>query len=63
MSYITWSTKAGSLGTVAENEFFEKSILARDSGGAQVNYRFLSGTLPPGVQIVSTGGNVPDKNL
>ena len=55
MSYITWTTKAGSLGTVAENEFFEKAILAKDSGGAEIYYRFLSGTLPPGVQVVSIG--------
>jgi len=55
VSYITWNTTAGNLGTVSENEYFEKSINAVDSGGADVSYRFLSGTLPPGVQVIRTG--------
>lgn len=55
MSYITWNTTAGNLGTVSENEYFEKYIDAVDSGGATVSYRFLSGTLPPGVQVIRTG--------
>lgn len=55
MSFITWNTTAGNLGTVSENEYFEKYIDATDSGGATVFYRFLSGTLPPGVQVIRTG--------
>lgn len=55
MSFITWNTRAGSLGTVSENEYFEKSLNAVDSSGADVFYTYLSGTLPPGVQVVRTG--------
>ena len=35
MSYITWITAGGNLGTVPENKFYEKGIEATDSGGAQ----------------------------
>ena len=55
MSYITWITKGGNLGTIPENVFYEKGVEAVDSGGATVLYRHLSGTLPPGLQILSTG--------
>jgi hypothetical protein len=55
MSYITWITQGGNLGTIPENVFYEKGVEAVDSGGATVLYRHLSGTLPPGLQILSTG--------
>lgn len=55
MSYITWITKGGNLGTIPENVFYEKGVEAVDSGGATVLYRHLSGTLPPGLQILTTG--------
>lgn len=55
MSFITWTTRAGNLGTVAENEYFEKVLEAADSDGADVFYTFLSGTLPPGVQVTRAG--------
>ena len=55
MSYITWITAGGNLGTVPENKFYEKGIEATDSGGAQVYYRFLSGELPPGLQVLIDG--------
>ena len=55
MSYITWITQGGNLGTIPENVFYEKGVEAVDSGGATVQYRHLSGTLPPGLQILSTG--------
>lgn len=55
MSFITWNTRAGSLGTVSENEYFEKPLNAVDSSGADVFYTYLSGTLPPGVQVTRTG--------
>ena len=55
MSYITWITQGGNLGTIPENVFYEKGVEATDSGGATVLYRHLSGTLPPGLQILTTG--------
>ena len=55
MSYITWITQGGNLGTIPENVFYEKGVEAADSGGATVQYRHLSGTLPPGLQILPTG--------
>jgi hypothetical protein len=55
MSYITWITKGGNLGTIPENVFYEKGVEAVDSGGAEVLYRHLSGTLPPGLQVLTNG--------
>ena len=55
MSYITWTTPAGNLGTVPENEFFEKPLVAIDSDGNTIFYRFLSGQMPPGLQVAIEG--------
>ena len=55
MSYITWITQGGNLGTIPENVFYEKGVEAVDSGGAEVLYRHLSGTLPPGLQVLVNG--------
>jgi len=55
MSYITWITQGGNLGTIPENVFYEKGVEAVDSGGAEVFYRHLSGTLPPGLQVLNNG--------
>ena len=55
MSYITWITQGGNLGTIPENVFYEKGVEATDSGGATVLYRHLSGTLPPGLQVLPNG--------
>lgn len=55
MSKITWQTPAGNLGTIPENDEFLKTLSAVDSSGSTVYYRFLSGTLPPGMQITREG--------
>ena len=55
MSNITWITRGGNLGTIPENVFYEKGVEAVDSGGAEVFYRHLSGTLPPGLQVLNNG--------
>ena len=55
MSFITWQTPKGQLGTVSENTLFEKDIVAVDSSGLVVSYEFLSGQLPTGIQVVKEG--------
>ena len=64
MSYITWQTPAGNLGIIPHSESFEKALVATDSSSSPINYRLLSGVLPPGMQIVPNGAiqGVPNIN-
>jgi hypothetical protein len=55
MSTITWQTPAGNLGTVPENDSFEKTLSAIDSSSNTIFYRLLSGDLPLGMQITADG--------
>lgn len=55
MSYITWITPKGNLGTVPEGEFFEFPLNAIDNAGDPVSYYLLSGKPPVGVQCTLTG--------
>lgn len=55
MSYITWKTAKGTLGTVPENEYLNVQIEASDSGGDDVSYFLVSGSPPKGIQVISNG--------
>ena len=51
MSHPVWTTPAGSLGLVPENEFFQIQLVA--SGAA--TFRALAGKFPPGVRVTESG--------
>jgi len=54
MALISWITPAGDLGTYAENTEIDTVIQATNPYGT-TKYSLLSGALPPGVQLISTG--------
>ena len=55
-SDFTWITPAGSLGTVPNGEFYQLPLEVSEIGiGVTTKFSFVSGELPPGMQIVSTG--------
>jgi hypothetical protein len=58
MSYITWNTKAGSLGAVAQSQYYEFPISAVDSNLMALQYTHIAGTMPMGMRIDSTTGVV-----
>jgi hypothetical protein len=51
---LTWSTPAGTLGTIAQGVFYQIPIEAT-SGTETVYYSLLAGTLPSGLQLIKTG--------
>jgi len=46
-----WTTPSGTLGTVVENEFYQIQLSASNT----LTYAFLSGVLPDGIRVSSTG--------
>jgi hypothetical protein len=55
MAQPVWVTAAGDLGTIAENLFFQLSIVATDPDGGTPTYSLIAGRLPEGVQILTNG--------
>jgi hypothetical protein len=59
MANPIWITGQGlktvNLGTVTEGTYYEVPLDAYDPAGGPVTYKFLAGTLPPGIRINSTG--------
>ena len=55
MANPVWTTSAGSLGLVPENEFFQIQLVATDPAGGAVTFRALAGVFPPGVRVTSSG--------
>ena len=49
----TWTTAAGSLGSVYETESFNQSVTA--TGDAPITYSLFSGSIPPGATFNSNG--------
>lgn len=49
---FAWTTPAGSLGTVPNGEFYQLPLQTTAAG---TKFKFISGELPPGMQVVSTG--------
>jgi Putative Ig domain len=68
MAYPVWITPPGDLGKIQALQFFEVGLTAvdpnGDPNGADVTYSVVSGKLPPGLQLDSSGqvtGNPKDK--
>ena len=55
MANPVWTTPAGTLGIVPENNFFQLPLNATDPQGGVVKYKFLSGQMPPGMYVTATG--------
>ena len=59
MANPIWTTgnnvRTVNLGTVTEGAYFDYPLVAYDPNGGPVSYKFLAGTLPPGIRINSTG--------
>lgn len=58
MANPIWKSSNSSLdnlGTVVEGVYFEAPLDAYDPNGGSVSYKFLAGTLPPGIRINQTG--------
>lgn len=52
MSYITWQTKSGNLGTIPETQYYNFQLYATSSAGGSIVYSVISGTIPPGLQLI-----------
>jgi len=50
-----WETPPGSLGTIPNGKFYSLPLKAVDVHNRKVTYSFLSGQLPPGMQVVAAG--------
>ena len=55
MSRPVWITPSGNLGTFPEAEFYSLPLEVNNPTGSPVTFIFLSGTLPPGLQVVNSG--------
>ena len=53
---FNWITPAGSLGTVANGDFYQLPLqVSSNLIGELITFKFVSGELPPGMQIVTNG--------
>jgi hypothetical protein len=50
-----WVTPAGAIGTVPNGEFYSLPLKAVDVHNRAVTFSFLSGELPPGMQVIPRG--------
>lgn len=50
-----WKTKAGNLGTIQEQTFYQLQMEATDPDGGDVNYAIVAGSLPPGLVMYENG--------
>ena len=55
MSTPVWTTTSGKLGSINEREFYSKQLEANTADSTAVTYSVIAGTLPPGLQLTSTG--------
>lgn len=55
MAQPVWVTAAGDLGTIAENLFFQLTLVATDPDGGTPTYSLIAGRLPEGVQVLTNG--------
>lgn len=55
-SDFTWVTPGGNLGTVANGVFYQLPLQVTETlANSSVTFSFISGELPPGMQVVKTG--------
>lgn len=53
---FAWVTPAGSLGTVPNGEFYQLPLeVTKPSANVTTTFSFISGELPPGMQVVKSG--------
>lgn len=50
-----WVTRAGDLGTIQEQTFYELQMQATDPDAGSVSYKIVAGQLPPGLILSETG--------
>ena len=50
---FNWITPAGTLGTIPNGQFYSLKIQASSSTNLGIAYSFVSGELPPGMQLIS----------
>ena len=55
MSRPVWITQGGNLGTFPELEFYSLPLEVYEPTNTPVTFTFLSGELPPGLQVVKSG--------
>lgn len=55
MSRPVWITQGGNLGTFPELEFYSLPLEVYEPTGSPVTFTFLSGQLPPGLQVIKSG--------
>ena len=55
MAYPIWQTPAGNLGIVPEQAYYDFHLDAYDTAGGTLKFTKVSGTLPPGIQVVNVG--------
>lgn len=55
MAYITWKTKAGSIGVVSAAGYIEIPLAAVSSSGAALEFTHIAGTLPIGIEVAADG--------
>jgi len=53
---MSWAANTvGDLGTVPQGEYYSLPLVAQATGNATITYSFVSGELPPGMQIIGSG--------
>jgi hypothetical protein len=55
MANVTWTTPAELLGIINERDLYSKQLEANSADSASLTYSKIAGTLPPGIQLTSTG--------
>lgn len=55
MARPQWITPVGSLGTIPELEFWQYDLDAYSPSGDTLTFKFLSGEMPPGIQVTRAG--------
>ena len=55
MSYITWKTPVGALGTIKELDYFEFTLQAVDSESSPLEFTKISGNTPTGMRVSKDG--------
>lgn len=55
MANVTWTTPAGSLGVINEGVVYSKQLEANTTDSTSLTYSKIAGTLPPGIELTSTG--------
>jgi len=55
MANPKWLTTAGNLGVIPELTYYEYALDAYDSGGGTITYSLVSGKMPKGLQVITTG--------